>query len=416
MGRRPSRSPRPRPSRARILFIAAVAVVGVGLSYLTVAVSAANSYRAVRPDFANAFAPFDARAKAGLAEQASVRFARDRGARADAIRLAHEALARDATVVAAWRTLGFGLEAQGRRPQAERLILFAEQLSRRDLPTQLWLIERSVSRDDIEGALAHYDIALRTTQTAADILFPILVQATANNDIVSPLATLLRTDPPWRRAFVMKLSEGAPSSPNVARLLEETGRGRPVEDADILANLIHRMTSENDFAAGWRLYRAWRHPDPRVGLRNGGFDGQNPAPPFDWRLESSANLSAEQTIVDGSGSGPVLAIRASSGISGIAAQQVMMLAPGSYRVAALSGALPDTDPGGLYWRVICGGPNGAVLGEGRQLSQGAPSLPAGQFRVPAGGCSAQWLQIGVLPRGEATTTGAWIDSLRVTAG
>ncbi len=413
MGRRPSRHARPRPSSGRLLFIAAVVVIALGFSWLTFAVSAANAFRQVRPDLANSIMPLDARAKAGLAERASVRSIRDRIARAETIRLAREALARDATLASAWRTLGFGLEADGRRAQAGRLITFAERLSRRDLPTQLWLIERSVARNDIAGALAHYDIALRTSQAAADVLFPVLVQATANDGIVTPLAGLLRTDPPWRRAFLMKLSEGAPSSPNVARLLEETGRGRPVEDADILANLIHRMTSEHDFASGWRVYRAWRQSDPRLTLRNSGFEGQNPAPPFDWRLENGANIQAEQGLVDGSGNGPVLTVRVSSGIVGVAAQQAMMLPPGTYRLAALSGPLPDTDPAGLFWRVICGGRDGAVLAEVRQTSTGTPALPAGTFRVPAGNCGAQWLQIGVLPRGDSTATGAWVDSVRV---
>jgi len=174
MGGRQRRRTRFRPPWGRI---AIAAVAAIGLSWLTVAVSAANALRQVRPDLAHRIMPFDARANAGLAEQASVRMAQDRAARATAAGLAREALSRDVTVVAAWRTLGLELETEGRRGDAERLIRFAERLSRRDLPTQLWLIEANVARNDIEGALAHYNIALRTSQAAADVLFPILVQA-----------------------------------------------------------------------------------------------------------------------------------------------------------------------------------------------------------------------------------------------
>jgi len=414
LARRGRRIPPISPGRAVALL--AVVAFTVASAWLTIAVSAANAFRAVRPDLASSFAPFDARARAGLAEQAAIRATRSTAAQEETLRLAREALQRDPTLVSSWRTIGLVMELQGRRPEAARLLHFSEHLSRRDLPTQLWMIEERVTRNDISGALRHYDNALRTSSRAADILLPILVQATANQDIISPLAALLRTNPPWRRAFFMKLSEGAPSAPNIARMIEETAQHRAAPEADILTNLIHRMASERDFQAAWRLYRLIRRPDPRQAVRNGQFTDANPIPPFDWLLENRDELSAEQTVVDGVGSGSILAIRAAPGNSGIAAQQLVILPPGAYQFAAIGGHLPHEAPARLYWRVSCATENGQTLAEVSQPPTEARSAPLrGEFRVPAANCQAQWLQIGLLPGTDTEASGAWIDSVQVTA-
>ena len=154
--------------------------------------------------------PFDARAKVKSAEMLLARTRASPPAVARARTLALAALRRDPTMAPAWRLLALAASMQGREREAARLFHFAERLSRRDLPTQLWLIEESVSRNDIPGALRHYDIALRTSLASPELLFPVLTRASGDNNVVGPLGTLLASDPPWRETFLWQLVADAP--------------------------------------------------------------------------------------------------------------------------------------------------------------------------------------------------------------
>src|ERR1044072_2362839 len=131
LARRGRRIPPISPGRAVALL--AVVAFTVASAWLTIAVSAANAFRAVRPDLASSFAPFDARARARLAAQPAIRATRITAAQDETLRRAREALQRDPPLVSSWRTIGLVMELQGRRPEAARLLHFSEHLSRRDL-------------------------------------------------------------------------------------------------------------------------------------------------------------------------------------------------------------------------------------------------------------------------------------------
>src|SRR3954470_6274894 len=121
MPRRGIRKLVPRISGRRALALLAVGAFVVAAGWLVFAVGAANVLRGVRPDLALNLAPFDARARAGLAEQTAVRAMREPPAQEETLRLAREALERDPTLVNAWRTIALIEELQGRRAQAARL-------------------------------------------------------------------------------------------------------------------------------------------------------------------------------------------------------------------------------------------------------------------------------------------------------
>ncbi|MFV3464693.1 hypothetical protein ACNJFH_21305, partial [Mycobacterium tuberculosis] len=109
---------------------------------------------------------------AGLAAQLLTQPDRD-GSYARAWRLAQAALQRDPMSVRAVSTLAFLAAEKGNAVQAARLLAYSERLSRRDLPTQLALIETKVQANDVVGALVHYDRALRTSKTSEAILVPV---------------------------------------------------------------------------------------------------------------------------------------------------------------------------------------------------------------------------------------------------
>jgi hypothetical protein len=380
-------------------------------AWLTVAVGAAGTQRAVRPALALRLAPFDAGAQVKAAEFQLAQGQPTLASLEAASAVARRALQRDPTQVGAWRLLAAEAGARHQDAKSSRLLRWAEQLSRRDLPTQLGLIEESVARNDIPGALAHYDIALRTSTASAELLFPVLVAATSEAGVVPPLARLLNHNPPWRTNFLWSLVGNAPSDETLIRIFEATARRDLPFDAQLAQALIQRLVTKRKYSEAWRAFRltsgGW---GAQPGLRNGGFENENPASPFDWQFEGDTNLRAEESRLDNR-QGQVLSLHASEGQAGPVARQLLMLAPGHYRLGAMVGAMPDVAPGALNWTILCAGAS-----SGNLSAYDVPALvPAGrryqiEFQIPAD-CTAQWLIFGI--RAVNSDGEAWMDDITI---
>jgi len=407
-----------RASFAKLSWKRLVGVVAASLAaaWLTIAVGFAGTTRGVRPDLALSVMPFDARAKVKSAEMQLARSRASPAAIARARTLALAALRRDPTLVQAWRLLALAASADGRDPEAARLFHFAERLSRRDLPTQLWLIEENVSRNDIRGALRHYDIALRTSLASPEILFPVLVRASGDSGVVGPLGDLLAADPPWRETFMWQLVADAPNDAHVVRLFERIARRDEPLDPDLSRALLQRLVNREKYPEALRAFALVS--GQRVsgaGVRNGDFERTNETPPFDWLLEDGATLRAEQ-VRSGDRRGNILNLYAANGNGGAGARQLLMLPPGQYVLSALAGAVESASPARLSWTVICAREGGAALlnAHAEPVEPRARQLRLA-FRVPAG-CPAQWLSLNITADFQTESASAWVDSVRIARG
>ncbi len=388
----------------------------VCFGWLSIAVSGASQLRYESPEAALRLQPWDARATASVAAQA-LTATRGRVSRETARRvaeLARQALKRDATVVEAWRTLAM---VSTRPTQAGALFHFASSLSRRDVPTQLWLIEDSVRRNDIPGALSHYDAALRSSLASHQLLIPVLISATGERRIVPPLAELLRTRPPWRTAFLTALVESAPNPDNLAQLMILLGRPAAPDEGQLMGRSINRLVEQNAFAPALRLYLmlAGRSATGDL-LRNGRFDRPNDYPPMDWQLADGADIFAEQRPAPVSGQGQRLYVNASTDARGRAARQLIFLPPGSYALTALSGRADLPAPEGLFWQINCAStPDSPLLDQPAVPTGAAARAIRGEFRVPPAGCAAQWLTLRIVAGDQPGGTEAWVASVRIEA-
>src|SRR5688572_19979749 len=132
-------SPQPmslRLSRGVLVRILIGGALGVAAIMLTLSVSAAALLRNALPEVALRWSPHDARAAARSAE---IMMTTRVGPAERAQALARSALQRDPTIASAWRTLGLVAAASGKSEEATRLVLLAQDVSRRDLATQIWL-------------------------------------------------------------------------------------------------------------------------------------------------------------------------------------------------------------------------------------------------------------------------------------
>lgn len=287
--------------------------------------------------------------------------------------LARHALRRDPTVVAAVQTLGLAAQARGDRARADRLLAYADRLSRRDLQTHLWAIERDVARGDTDAALREYDLALRTSPAARDLLFPVLGGAVADPAIAHAFLRRLAAAPAWRGDFLFFMATERRVLPAQAVRFLASARavGASAAPGDV-ATLAARAVIAGDFATAWGAYRLIRPGADVRRVRDPGFAALSESPaPFDWNPSTDGGIVARSATEAGRGG---LEVEAEPGTAGIVVDQMQMLPAGRYRLEVDAGAV--SDGGELVWSLACR--------NGPELARIAlPGGPARRYAAPA---------------------------------
>ena len=369
---------------------AARAAIALGLSvlgYFCMADSLAYALVGIDPMRAHALAPANG---AILGSAAQEEFARRPVKDAGSLpaNLARRALLADPTSAKALTVLGFQAQLRGDTAGAGRLFSYSNQLTRRELRPRMWAIEEAVSRGDIGAALRHYDIALRTSDEGASMLYPTLAAALSQPRIRAELLPILATRPVWRASFLAYAASSRIEPAGAIALLSDGARIGLTPTAEMSANLVDALLSRNKPEAAWEFYRRSRPGARKDHSRDPGFvfNGAYRAK-FDWRVED-AGLGA--SFVPGPRGG-FLDFAVPPGIGGVLVSQAQVLPEGAYRLEGRSRALRQPDRSTPYWTVTCS--------DGGQLarfdvadSQNDDGLFSGRFRVPKG-CAWQTLSL-----------------------
>lgn len=391
-------------------------VVAIGLAWLTLSVGLTGALRARAPEIALRWGWLDGRAAANLA---FLRLRQDRGAsnRESVISLSRAAIFRDPTYAPAIRTLGMAVLTQGPAEPARALLHQSARISKRDLPTRLWLIEERVAANDIRGALHHYDIALRTSEDAKPLLFPILARASGDPAVVEPLADLLADQPAWAFYFVPNLLAQGPDKRNLIRILGRLSQRGALPRRELMQSFIQSLGEHHDFELAWQAYLLAqpRERQNRRMLRNGDFERDNPFPPVDWQLSNNADLSvARERIPDAGREGAAITFLPGSTEERVI-WQLVDLPPGRYRFSGRAGAVAaGVAP---YWLVYCAGgrQDASLLRLAVPESATVVAYESG-FVVPTSGCPAQIVAL-VSPAGEGPYEArSWVDSVSIARG
>lgn len=351
-----------------------------------------------RPALAHALAPADGQVTA-LRSQQYLKLGLKRAELANAERLARLALRQDGTAIKALTTLGFVKQLRGDGVEARRLFLHAQGLSRRDLATQLWAIEDAVLRNDIVGAIKHYDIALRTSRAAPDTLFPVLTNASSDPTVRRALGATLSAGPPWGQLFVEFAAKNAPDARATALLLRSLKDTKLQVPDGAQAMLVQRLLTAEFAEEAWTLYASFRAGADRRSSRDPRFTANLIAPTsFDWTLSSDAAIS---TSIQRAGDGGVFNFTAPPSIGGTLLQQVQILPPGTYELKGRSRGIDRPDGATPYWVLTCR--DGLEIGRlvlppSREMSGSF----MGRFRVLAG-CPVQTLAL--VARSSSSMTG-----------
>ncbi len=337
----------------------------------------------------------------------------------EAQRLATMVVQREPANVVAIRSLGLVASVSGDDEKGKRLITYAESLSRRDLPTQLWLIEKNVAANDIDGALVHYDRALRTNLGAREILIPILSEAAKQPAVSVPLSKMLARRPLWWSEFAEKFIY-ASDAPEALAMTMGALRLDPRKEGE--RNFLQQtMVSLVEGGAPTRAYALFKSATGKSAtsanfVRDGGFDASPVLAPFDWLFLDEADLGAmRDRRGDGAGDWSLF-LTAQNGRNGVVARQLLMLPPGQYRFNAQGGEMPSDAATAPTISLVCADKVAASLGN-FQFSAGAIKAEIdGAFTVPISGCPAVWLLISRSAPLDRDNVTPWIDALVIRRG
>lgn len=341
------------------------AAIGIGLiaATLTANVSAAMNQRT--PALALAFWPYDARATLRVAAATM----RNESAPPPAIVAARQAIARDPSLPLAFVLLALDPRAlQSRRDEA---LAYSRILSRRDQGTTFLLLQNALKRNQVPAFFDNFDIAMRTSNRAAETLVPVVIKAMVDDRIVVGLGNLLARKPVWGREFLLSVINDAPTADKAARLVDAARRAGVRVEPDRIAILVNRLIAEGAFAPAARFYEQ-TFPD-RSGALVRSFAPTSPTTTgFDWVLANGSDLWGE---VDDQPKGAPLRYFANAGASGVVARQFALIQPGRYRFAFRSSARG----GSVFktrWTISCG--DSDILAEADASKSGVVT-----FEVPA---------------------------------
>jgi hypothetical protein len=392
----------------------------LGLAIGTVALIAACGLQAARewlgqqnPEAAVSLHLADAEALSAIAEMRGADAGRP-GHDVEATRYAREALRAAPLDVRALRVLGLEADKAGGATRARMLMVIADRWSRRDSAAQLWLFEQAMMAGDWPNASLHADALLRRRWRLYTVLYPAMASALRDPAAVAPFAERLNEVPDWRRSFLSALAWKVPDPGVAARLFLALAAGPipPTDEDD--ANLIGRYVGQGDYSVARAL---WMRLLPRgsVGaadlVYNGDFGPAPGAAPFNWRLIQSGGVTAE--IVPAADGAPALHVLAPAAKNTAAAEELISLPPGTYRLSGR--ALVESGlTGDLFaWRVSCVAQPDTPIVEVRQASgsMGWRAFSA-DFQVGQG-CVAQWLRLEGLAHTGFEPAEAWYRGLAI---
>lgn len=392
------------PMRVALVVLPALALLWVSLAVTMVGVLGTR-----RPQLVLTWWPWSARAKA---TSAASMIAGNRGAAQlrQTVNLAQGALRRELLRPEAYRTLALVRVHQGDERGSLGLLQASEGVSRRDVETELLLIEANVAQGNVAGALIHYDRILTVKPEMASVLFPILATASADAAVRPVLASILGRRPTWGMAYLIFLldqGKNAPAILTAATALRPDPRRQ--EERERLRDALVKLVEARQYGSAYALYRR-ALPQETGLLRNGSFQRDNLLQPFDWQVSDDADLGGVIESIPGTGS--ALIIIATNGRGGQIARQLLMLPPGPARLAATAGNTASAAIDRPRLVLTCASDGRAIGALPMSVAGDRGATASTTVTVPPA-CVAQWLAITASSPEEGDAHQPWITRISV---
>jgi hypothetical protein len=314
--------------------------------------------------------------------------------RSRALELARLSLQAQALNPKALRIISFAATNQVEKPALRRIVLLAIQLSRRETAAHFWMIEDRVSKDDVAGALQYYDLALRSSLESGRLLFPKLVAAIEDAQVLAALVPLIKRNPPWLGSFLETAITTSKNPATVATLIERSG-GWPNERAQstLVNGLLNQLVSNRQFTAAKQHYRSLKSADLRLlrfpELSESSLSGRHGV--FDWQAFGTASAGMNKSTE--SDRTATMALFAGPGDRSLVARKLLYLADGNYKLDVRFGATLMSKDASVTFGITClRSSESLALWRSAPLSPGSNSHFDATISIPVL-CEAQSLDI-----------------------
>lgn len=387
------------------LAAAALIVIGLALAWRAATFGIA-SYLA--GDQARLALRFDPRQSDALVRLAGDRLAKDAPAEAEA--LARRALTARPLNASAFRALGFAAYDQGDTALADAMMAASADLSRRELPANAWMFNKSLDARDYPAAFRYADALLRRAPEYSERLFPQMIATLDDPAAIQALSARLAAAAVWRGAFLTTLAGRGSESAIRAVLNQVQASPQPLTDQET-AWVLRRYLTFHDRREVRAFWAELLPPADRARLSNvydGGFETGVGQAMFAWQEARAASASTSFVETDGSDGKALHAEHYGPKKARILSQN-LLLDPGFWRLTGRAKAEAGSEADALSWTVSCG--SGTLLATAR-IGDTTDWRPFdAPFAVPAG-CSSQTLSLDVRPHGGGGVS-VWFDDLKI---
>lgn len=362
----------------------------------------------------------------GLASEAdlvSARAALSAGELDAAQAAARRALAHDPTNVEALGLLAEVSLTQGDIEATRVLHAEAAHRSRRAVASHAWLASHLGAQGEVEEALVHIDVLLRSHINLREALYPVLRSLLKSPAGTQALAARLAEAPAWRPAFLSHLGREAADSQNLMALYAVLDASANPPTTSERQPLLQRLIVEGQYRQAWLLFVKTLDSSgvAELGnLFNGGFELDSSGLPFDWQFGAVAGAVIKQVhVVDDNGqrSRSLHIEFLNRRVAFDHVSQLLVLDPGEYRLEGRVHLESLANERGLQWVIHCApAPRTELMRSERFNGTRAWGRFSTRFSVPDEGCAAQWLRLQIPARiaSERHVSGrAWFDDLAI---
>lgn len=281
---------------------------------------------------------------------------------------------------------GVSAMLRNRHAEAQRLFEQARKRNPRSRLTRLFLLDHYLRTDQTARAAIEMSVLGRLIPEADTLLIPELAKFALDPNTIDALERLLKADPTFRDRVLMHLaSTGA--DPNVVLRVAGPPGERSAEAPAWQSRLLQRLVEADDLGRAHTLWQRFAGVSRQSGLYNPRFEQLPGPPPFNWTYATDGAGAAEPA------SAGSLEVQYYGRENGELAHQLLVLEPGSYRLAMRVSGDSEEDGSGMSWKISC------IPDRERLASISLGELTytgrtiGGTFSVPQSGCPGQRLAL-----------------------
>jgi hypothetical protein len=274
-----------------------------------------------------------------------------------------------------------GVQAQmaGDAQAARLAFLAAQRRDPRSVPAAYFLAEYSLRSGRLYDGLNQTALLARLLPATTATLSPFLAAYAKNRAVWPQIRTMFRTEKGLEDSVLLALAQ---DGHNAEAILALADQDHLKPDSPWLPTLLYSLVGQGDYAKARAIWASVGRAQPGAGLLyDADFSGPAAPPPFNWVLVSSTVGLAERQP------GKKLHVLFYGNQDGTLASQLLLLAPGTYRLQMQLVGGP-VHPELLSWSVRCDKSTEPVASVG--ITEAAARGWA--FQIPAN-CPAQWIEL-----------------------